>query len=57
MMVVVWEPVSTYWKVHNPEEGSALFCFVRWHHQGQRAGAMGKHILTQPKEELDNGSR
>lgn len=34
-----------------------LFCFVRGSHQEQRAGGMGKHILTQTKEELYNGPR
>lgn len=39
------------------KEGFALFCFVRRSHQEQRSGAVRKHILTQPKEELCDGSR
>lgn len=51
------DPVFKYWKVPNMEEEFTLFCFIGGSHQEQRAGAMGKHILIQPKEGLYNGSR
>jgi hypothetical protein len=52
MVLVVWDPLFKY-----IEEVFTLFCFRKGHGREQRVGAIGKLTLTQPKEELDNGSR